>query len=485
MKLLDSLRIVWRNLWRMKLRTILTSIGVMIGTAAIVAMISLSLGLKESAVKSLENFGNLTEMEVAPMYWDEKTQKPIPPDKVKKLNEDAVLELKQIPGVQAVMPTRQLHSDAKLKIGRREGHLQVIGVDVKESSVMKKSTVEKGEYLSGQPNEIVISYEVPREMRDVEKDKREERKRRANERAGRPADMGGGFGGEGGPDMPAAFNAVGKTGTFVLSRDYEDSNGDRKFEKKEIRVRVVGQFQKEENSRFGRGPVAYVPLAMVDEMNKWLEQQDQQNNGGDTPRKRSRNDKAKPEFESIFVKVDSRENVEKVVEGAQKFGYEIYSPARELKEINKFFFVIQLILGGIAAISLLVATIGIVNTMIMSILERTKEIGIMKVIGATVYNIRWLFLIESGFIGLIGGITGLGLAYGAVEILNYVAASNPDFNLFGGRMPAGDTPTKLAVVPLWLAMFAIGFSFVIGLLAGIFPAFRASRLSPLQAIRSE
>ncbi|MGE5702519.1 MAG: ABC transporter permease, partial [Clostridia bacterium] len=138
MKLLDSLRIVWRNLWRMKLRTVLTSIGVMIGTAAIVAMISLSLGLKESAVKSLERFGNLTEMEVAPMFWDEKTQKEIPPDKVKKLNYDAVLELKSIEGVEAVMPTRQLYQDVKLKIGRREGRLQVIGVDVQESAKMKK-----------------------------------------------------------------------------------------------------------------------------------------------------------------------------------------------------------------------------------------------------------------------------------------------------------------------------------------------------------
>lgn len=468
----------------MKLRTILTSIGVMIGTSAIVAMISMSLGLKENAVKSLENFGNLTEMEVQPMFWDEKTEKPVPPDKVKKLNADAVLELKKIDGVKAVMPTRQLHDNAKLKIGRREGYLQIIGVDVRESTLMKKDEIEKGEYLSGQPNEIVISYDVPREMRDVEKEKREERKRRANERAGRSGNMGDGFRGGEGPEVPAAFNAVGKTGTFVLNRNFEDANGDRKFEKKEIRVRVVGQFQKEENGN-GRGAVAYVPLAMVDGMNKWLEQQDRQNNGGETPRKRSRNDKEKPEFESIVVKVDSREKVEKVVEGAQKIGYEIYSPARQLKEINKFFFVIQLILGGIAAISLLVATIGIVNTMIMSILERTKEIGIMKVIGATVYNIRWLFLIESGFIGLIGGITGLGLAYGAVEILNYVAASNPDFNLFGGQMPSGDTPSKLAVVPLWLALFAIGFSFVIGLLAGIFPAFRASRLSPLQAIRSE
>ncbi len=143
-----------------------------------------------------------------------------------------------------------------------------------------------------------------------------------------------------------------------------------------------------------------------------------------------------------------------------------------------------MILGGIAAISLLVASIGIVNTMIMSILERTKEIGIMKVIGATVYNIRWLFLMESGFIGLIGGMTGLGLAWGAVELVNYFgkAGGLMDSLGFGG---GGEEMTTLAVIPTWLALFAIGFAFIIGLLAGIFPAIRASRLSALQAIRSE
>lgn len=487
MKLLDSLRIVWRNLWRMKLRTILTSIGVMIGTAAIVAMISLSLGLKENAVKSLENWGSLTEMEVAPMFWNEKENKEIPPDQVKMLNWDTVHELKRIKGVKAVMPTRQLGAGTTLKVGRRIGDIQLIGVDVRESALMKGDEVDKGTFLKGSPNEIVISYEVSHQMRDVEKEKREERKRRASEKAGHNANMGGGFLPDSGSDGMNAppFNLIGKTGMLVLTREFEDDNGNRQFEKKEIRVHVVGQLQKEENNQ-GRGPIAYVPLPMVNELNKWLQSQEPVNNGfsGEPTRKKSRQDN-QVQFDSIMLKVDKRENVESVVEQAQRIGYEIYSPARQLKEINKMFLVIQLILGGIAAISLLVATIGIVNTMIMSILERTKEIGIMKVIGATVYNIRWLFLIESGFIGLIGGITGLGLAYGAVAIVNSIAANNPDFNLFGGGGPTEAATTQLAIVPMWLALFAIGFSFVIGLLAGIFPAFRASRLSPLQAIRSE
>lgn len=189
MKVMDSFRIVWRNLWRMKLRTALTSVGVMIGTAAIVAMIALSLGLKENAVKSLENFGNLTEMDVEPMYYIPEEDRVIPDDERKKLNFEAVQELKKIPGIAAVMPVKRLQEQAKLKVGRREGYVELIGVDVNESAAYRKNDVEKGTYLSGSPQEVVIAYDVPREMRDVEKEKREARRSNVDARKNGPSAM--------------------------------------------------------------------------------------------------------------------------------------------------------------------------------------------------------------------------------------------------------------------------------------------------------
>ncbi len=483
MKVMDSFRIVWRNLWRMKLRTALTSVGVMIGTAAIVAMIALSLGLKENAVKSLENFGNLTEMDVEPMYYIPEEDRVIPDDERKKLNMEAVQELKKIPGIAAVMPVKRLQEQAKLKVGRREGYVELIGVDVNESAAYRKNDIDKGSYLSGSPQEIVIASDVPREMRDVEKEKREARRSNVDARSRGQApmpspDMGGG--------APAPLNLVDKAATIVLSREYRVDD-EPKYEKKELRVRVVGQLQKSENQRYSTA--VYVPINVVKELNDWVNRSrgDETSDGsGRRTREQAKQDHF--EFDQMTVKVESREQVESVVKALKEKGYEVWSPARELETINKFFFVIQIVLGGIAAISLLVATIGIVNTMIMSILERTKEIGIMKVIGATVFNIRWLFLMESGFIGLIGGLTGLGLAWGAVELVNYFGSAGglmDSLNMGYGRGGEGEAAAKLAVIPSWLAFFAIGFSFVIGLLAGIFPAIRASRLSALQAIRSE
>lgn len=473
MKLIDSLRLVWRNLWRMKLRTILTSIGVMIGTAAIVAMISLSIGLRDNAIKSLENFGNLTEMEVQPAFLMPDMQTPIPPDERKQLNWDAVNELKQVPGVQAVLPIKNLHAEGELKIGRLQGYVQLVGVDVREAHIFKGKEVAKGEFLTGPKNEIVISYDVLRRLRDVEREKRAERLRKQNQNQGfEYSSFARGTDGE--ANLP---NVVGMTGSLIVTRQIIDENDMPKFEKKEVRVRIVGQLKQEENRYYG-GSIAYVPLELVDELNKWVYSEQDMGEA----RTRTRAEQSSQLFDSITVKVESREQVESTVQLIKQRGYDIWSPASALEEINRFFFVVQMILGGIAAVSLLVASIGIINTMIMSILERTKEIGIMKVIGATVYNIRWLFLIESGVIGLIGGIAGLGIAYAAVFALNYLAASNPEFNMFGG---GGEAAAQLAVIPLWLAWFAILFSFVIGILAGIFPAFRASRLSALEAIRSQ
>ena len=132
---------------------------------------------------------------------------------------------------------------------------------------------------------------------------------------------------------------------------------------------------------------------------------------------------------------------------------------------------IQAVLGGIGAVSLFVAAIGIANTMMMSIYERTKEIGIMKVLGCSLGRIRDLFLMEAAFIGLSGGIIGLILSYGISAVINYVL----------GQTYMG----SISYIPLWLSLTALVFAVIIGMLAGLMPALRAMRLSALSALRNE
>ena len=133
-----------------------------------------------------------------------------------------------------------------------------------------------------------------------------------------------------------------------------------------------------------------------------------------------------------------------------------------------------LILGGIGSVAFIVSAIGIINTMLMSIYEREKEIGVMKVIGASIKDVRSLFLIESGFIGFFGGVIGLLISLGVGKIINVFMAG-------GGMFGTGDT--IIAISPI-LAIVGVGFSSLVGVMAGYIPARRATKLSAIEALRS-
>ena len=142
--------------------------------------------------------------------------------------------------------------------------------------------------------------------------------------------------------------------------------------------------------------------------------------------------------------------------------------------------VIQAVLGGIGAVSLLVAAIGITNTMMMSIYERTKEIGLMKVIGCRIRDIQSLFLIEAAYIGFIGGTMGVLFSYLLSVLINHVVTNSE----IGAEM-GFQAGSALSVIPLWLGPVAIVFAILIAMVAGFFPSLRAMKLSPLAAIRAE
>ena len=156
-------------------------------------------------------------------------------------------------------------------------------------------------------------------------------------------------------------------------------------------------------------------------------------------------------------------------------GYNASTNAEYMESAKKQMGMIQAVLGGIGAVSLLVAAIGIANTMMMSIYERTKEIGIIKVLGCSLKNIREMFLIEAASIGLIGGVAGMVLSYILSAIINFLTGHGAAMGIEG----------NLSYIPIWLVLVAIAFATLIGTLAGFFPALRAMMLSPLAAIKTE
>ena len=196
------------------------------------------------------------------------------------------------------------------------------------------------------------------------------------------------------------------------------------------------------------------------------------------------------EYSSINVKAESLDAVADVEQSIKDLGYSTYSMQSMRDELNKQTRQIELMLGGLGAISLFVAAIGITNTMIMSVSERTKEIGIMKALGCYVRDIRAMFLMEAGSIGLLGGVLGLLFSYIISVGINLFS-----FGAFGGggvtwelikqALIGGENVTRVSVIKPELIIFALVFSVMVGLVSGYQPANKAVKISALEAIRNE
>lgn len=450
MRFSDTLRTVNRSLKRRKGRTALTAIGVTIGTAAIVAMMSLAIGLNQLALKEVDRFGSLTEVEVYPGY------NPNNPASAPQLTQKVIEKIKLLPGVTAVMPKLRLNAgQGEIEIGRNAGMVEVYGVDTKEAENFSYK-MDEGKFLTGDRNEAVLSYNVP----DVlgEKKKRSHKSNKLQESFQQVQSPGSSQGGS-----ALRPKLVNKTAMVTITKQGE--NGIESA--RQIRIRIVGVLDQERG-----GASITLPLETVRELNEWAGSADEQNS--------KIRDGDEEVYDTLVVKVPDREQVENVTNQIRGMGYYANSLISQLKEINTVFLVLKLVLGGIGAISLLVASIGIINTMVMSILERTREIGVMKVLGATIPNVRNLFLIEAGAIGFIGGFAGLVISYSLAGIINLVTQRIMTLQ----KIPEG-TIGDIAVIPWWLTLFALVFSTTIGILAGIYPALRAAKLSPLNAIRQE
>ena len=199
-------------------------------------------------------------------------------------------------------------------------------------------------------------------------------------------------------------------------------------------------------------------------------------------------------YQEVYVKVDDVDNVEEVENWLHDIGYEQTNSMTQIRnEMQASVAKSQMILGGTAAVALLVAALNIANTMMMSIYERTKEIGVMKVLGCEVGKIRTLFLVEAGSIGLLGGAIGVALSFAASAVLNNLNAIVAFFggegidlsgltSVMGGMASMGG---DVSIIPPWLVLLGLGFSMLVGVLSGLWPAHRATKISALEAIRHE
>ncbi|MPM90854.1 ABC transporter permease YtrF [bioreactor metagenome] len=238
---------------------------------------------------------------------------------------------------------------------------------------------------------------------------------------------------------------------------------------KEYETRAVGVL---ENPDDDSAYTAYMNITALEDISKEIKK----------AKKESTFSSGSKTYDTALVYVTDINDSAKISEQLRDAGFQTSSPSDWLESMKETAKMIQGILGGIGGISLLVAALGITNTMIMSIYERTKEIGVMKVIGANLRDIRKMFLLEAGLIGFLGGVVGLIFSFIVSLLMNTVLKDIISIAL--GSI-GGGYGSSISRIPVWLAVAAVAFATAIGVLAGYYPAKRAMNLSALESLRNE
>lgn len=465
MRIFDIIGMSFKNLWRRKVRTLLTVLGVVIGSCAIIVMISLGLGMNNAIRYYLTQFGDLNVITVYGDMWvyDEESGQSKEP---LKLNDEAVESIKQISNIDGVFPKMNVNGVSLCagKGGRyRMPWSEIYAVDPQYMEKFGFTVLEGDIPEDYNDNLIIFGSQSAYNFYDS--------KKRTNNMV-YPMEK---------PDgtvTPPYFDPL--TEKLVIYANDESKYNESDMggyyssagKSSEYKVQCVAILDGENS---GGNYEAWSGVFISTELAEKLYKDYNKINKVKDPQEQT--------YSQVKIWVNDINNVAEVQEQIEAMGYYCDSMESARKSMQGQLGSVQALLGGLAAISLFVAAIGITNTMIMSIYERTREIGVMKVMGCRLGNIREMFLIEAACIGFVGGVAGTALSY----IISFF------FNKFGMSMLGLDymymlddgTTLPVSLIPVWLVLLALLFSTLVGIVSGFYPANRAVKISALEAIKNE
>jgi putative ABC transport system permease protein len=414
------------NLKRARARLLMTAGGVVVGTTAVILLIALTIGLQQAAESGIGSSSALTQIDVYQRWSETGGSTP-------QLTDEAVSAFWQIPGVRIVMAVLRLQS-SELRSGDYIGYGEVLGIDTRLLPYLGWQ-VQAGE-LALQPGQALAGMYVGQNFYDP-----------SNEEGW----------------TPVPIDLLNDPVKLRLTNWQTSATRD-------IDMKFTGILT--ETGSFN-DYVIYMSMDEVRRWNEWLNGQAY--------------DPEKFVYDQVIVYATSRETVQGVSEAIRDLGYGTGGIGDYLNSLNSFFVTMRIMLGAIGGVALLVAAFGVANTMMMAILERTREIGIMKAIGATNEAILTLFLLESGLVGLVGGASGVLLSKLLQNLVNNGLQNMPqgEGGVYFLPFDPSQIGSNLLVIPSELIVFALVLATGVGLAAGFYPAWRAANLPPVLALKQD
>lgn len=446
MKLTDLFSMAWRSLKQRKLRTLLTSLGVMIGCTSIVVMVSIGMGISASMDAMIQDMGSLTTL-----YVYGKSDG-------KAMDDKTVSDLKTLTGA-AVIPKNTLDgasfSASNGRYAADWGTIAAIDPDEIEAAGYQ---TEGSLRHTGSAIPVLVGENFAYNFRDTMRPDMDAYVQRYT------MDENGNYGED--ENAKPWFDILKQPLTVKIPNP-----SDPEAAPYEVEVQPAGLLKED----YMLGQETADGFLMAEDDFKTIQQESNRKFGLNP---------GKTQYNTIIVSASDISQVDAIESSLETEGY-MYNSLKSMREsMEEQSRSIQLALGGLGAISLIVAAIGIANTMIMSVSERTREIGIMKAMGCRSRDIRILFLSEAGLIGLIGGIAGLTLSCAVSAGINWFAWSSSG-NADSFLSFLFTSPNRISVIPWYLALFGLVFSVAVGLLSGYIPAGKAVKVSALEAIRRE
>ena len=450
MKTRDLANLALRNLREALFRNALTTLGVAVGVASLVAMLSLGVGLQQLASKRLSQSGLFDTIFVTPKNGFRGMGRPpreaLSDKPARALDENARVEIAKLPAVIEVYP--QVRFFTEVRFENKPYATVVAGMPDSARNSGAFDGMQGRFFSSPTANEAILQVEFAKDL----------------------SNNPGALLGQELMLRYAERQALGPNASDPADNASEPSGG-FSVVPKQLRLKIVGVVETEPAAGYGGYGNARVLMPLTTAATLRAAQV---NDLRDIVRD---SNTGKTTYPSLSVRAKSPSYVEALEASIKTLGFNTFSLLDASKSLRTFFSVFDLLLGIFGSLALAVATLGIVNTLVMAILERRREIGVLKALGAADSDVQQLFFFEAGVMGFLGGVLGVLLGWILGRALTFGT------NIYLQRQNLNSI--ELSSVPWWLVLAALVFAVLVSLGAGLYPASRAAKLNPVEALRYE